>query len=579
MSFRSGPRVVATDFDGTLTEAGPPDLDVLVALARLRGDGVRTVLVTGRILAELEDVFPDVAEHFDAIVAENGAVIATTESVHCAAPPVDRALLARLSNLGIPARQGRVIVACAGNDQHAVLDAIDDLGLECQLVHNRAELMILPSGVSKGTGLAYALARLGYSAHDTLAVGDAENDHSLLLAAELGVAVSNAVPALRERADLVLDEPAGRGFVSLVDRLGADGGLWATRGRHHLWLGHDVNGDPVQLLARPSNILIASDTGQGKSFVAGLLAEQLIDLDYSVLVIDPEGDHGGLGVLRSAVVVGGDVPPPPVEVVVSLMERSTTSVVIDLSSLDPAQRHDYLRNLPAEIEAARRDRGRPHWVFVDEAHGAVPRQEATVGSFEPAAKGYCLVTWRPHELPSEVLAALDVVMAMTNPEPDDRLIDLLAAVCGQPKVVVAEALTGPPGRVVVGTRGSQGPPPVAALGARTTLHFRHDHKYGTRGIPEQRRFVFRALPDHLTGAVARNLTEFEAELAHCDRAVLRHHAPHHDFSRWVVDVLHDEPLGDALRPIEASMTATSPAAAVEAARLALVTALRHRQRT
>jgi hypothetical protein len=64
--------------------------------------------------------------------------------------------------------------------------------------------------------LVEALGELGLSPHNTIAVGDAENDHSLLEVAEIGVAVANAVESLRHHADVVLDLPDGAGVAELV---------------------------------------------------------------------------------------------------------------------------------------------------------------------------------------------------------------------------------------------------------------------------------------------------------------------------------------------------------------------------
>ncbi|MGH4011873.1 MAG: hypothetical protein ACRDTH_27545 [Pseudonocardiaceae bacterium] len=47
----------------------------------------------------------------------------------------------------------------------------------------------------------------------------------------------------------------------------------------------------------------AGDSGTGKLYVTGLLAEQMINLGYSVLLIDPEGDHTGLGSLPNTLLV------------------------------------------------------------------------------------------------------------------------------------------------------------------------------------------------------------------------------------------------------------------------------------
>jgi hypothetical protein len=58
--------------------------------------------------------------------------------------------------------------------------------------------------------------------------------------------------------------------------------------------------------------------------------------------------------------------------------------------------------------------------------------------------------------------------------------------------------------------------------------------------------------------------------------VLRHHCPHHDFSRWINDIFHDKPLSDTVRRLEETITDGSPAAVVESTRLALISAIRAR---
>ena len=63
--------------------------------------------------------------------------------------------------------------------------------------------MLLPAGVTKGSGLGAALAAMEVSSHNTIGIGDGENDHAFLALCEYAVAVGDAVPALRERADYV----------------------------------------------------------------------------------------------------------------------------------------------------------------------------------------------------------------------------------------------------------------------------------------------------------------------------------------------------------------------------------------
>ena len=64
---------------------------------------------------------------------------------------------------------------------------------------------ILPKGVSKGSVLLRLADLLGISRSRTVAVGDNNNDLSMLQAAALGVAVANATSQAKAAADLVLE--------------------------------------------------------------------------------------------------------------------------------------------------------------------------------------------------------------------------------------------------------------------------------------------------------------------------------------------------------------------------------------
>ena len=282
-------RAVAVDYDGTIATDGKPDPLALDAVAGARARGLRVVLVTGRILSELKAVFPDALERFDSVVAENGAVLAADGRERSLAPSVDTALDEVLARRGIPFRRGLAIIALAsGVDDHAAFVAIADCGLDCQLVRNRGELMVLPAGISKATGLVHALAELEISRHNTVAVGDAENDLSMLDACALGVAVGNAVPALKQHADLVLSERNGSGVASLLTGPLTDGKPPIRSHRRQVSLGCDEEGRWVGIDSSGIDLLIVGGSGSGKSFAAGLLAEQLVRLCYTICVIDPE---------------------------------------------------------------------------------------------------------------------------------------------------------------------------------------------------------------------------------------------------------------------------------------------------
>lgn len=221
-------RALATDFDGTIAHDGIVSDRTLDALRRAHDAGLRLILVTGRELPSLFDTF-DGVPIFDRVVAENGALLYTPRSgvSRPLAPPPPPPLLDRLARDGVPFSVGRSIVATVEPHEHAVLAAIRDLGLEWHVIFNKGAVMALPSGVNKATGLAPALDELALAAAETVAVGDAENDHAFLSMCGLRVAVSNALPALKASADVVTAGARGDGVIELVETL-LDRGAFAA---------------------------------------------------------------------------------------------------------------------------------------------------------------------------------------------------------------------------------------------------------------------------------------------------------------------------------------------------------------
>jgi Cof subfamily protein (haloacid dehalogenase superfamily) len=71
--------------------------------------------------------------------------------------------------------------------------------------------------VSKGSGLQFAADRLGFTAEDTVAGGDGENDRELLDWAGFALAVANAHEDILERADLVVPSVDEEGIAQLLE--------------------------------------------------------------------------------------------------------------------------------------------------------------------------------------------------------------------------------------------------------------------------------------------------------------------------------------------------------------------------
>lgn len=190
---------VATDYDETIAHHGTVAADTLAALLQVKASGRKLLLVTGRELAELEQIF-DQLDLFDRIVAENGALLYTpqTKTQRLLAEPPPAQFIERLKAYGVtPLSCGQVIVATREPQEMKVLEAIRNEGLELEIIFNRGAVMVLPSGINKASGLSAALKELGLSMHNVVGIGDGENDHLFLRSVGLGVAVANAPDAVK----------------------------------------------------------------------------------------------------------------------------------------------------------------------------------------------------------------------------------------------------------------------------------------------------------------------------------------------------------------------------------------------
>jgi hydroxymethylpyrimidine pyrophosphatase-like HAD family hydrolase len=213
-------RLLATDYDGTIAYEGIVDDLTIAALRRVRSAGLHLILVTGRELSDLLNTF-GYPELFDFIVAENGAVVyeiraGKTEILGSPPPPQ---LVRKLQEANVPISVGHSIVATVTPYEQQVLSAIRALDLEWHVIFNKEAVMALPSDVTKATGLAAVLKSLGIVREHTVGVGDAENDQAFLRLCGLSVAVDNALPVLKEMADLVTAGAHGDGVRELIDRL------------------------------------------------------------------------------------------------------------------------------------------------------------------------------------------------------------------------------------------------------------------------------------------------------------------------------------------------------------------------
>jgi hydroxymethylpyrimidine pyrophosphatase-like HAD family hydrolase len=544
--------VLALDYDGTIARDGRADPAVLESIREARARQIVVLLVTGRILSDLRRVLADQGL-FDAIVAENGAVLAFPNGrTRVLGRPPPPEFLNELRRLEVRFESGECVLQADASSAAKILDAVRNLELPLMLAFNRGRVMILPQGINKASGLREGLKTLRLSLHNCIAIGDGENDFELLEACEIGVAVGWGSKSLCAIADDVLLGSGPAVVADYIRHVSAHNKLPPTRtDRRRLTLGITGNGHPLVTAVHGRNILIAGDPRSGKSWITGLFCEQLILQGYCLCMIDPEGDYATLESLPGVVRFGGEEPPPRLSDVARALRYPEVSIVIDLSAITHAEKLSYVNKLLPMLAALRRSIGLPHWIVVDEAHYFLHQPD--IGQrvdFELAA--YLLITYRPSQIHPELLSAVEsiIVTPLTDPWEVGALTTLCGAAGAESEwgnvlggLAIDEAAVLPQGA------GASSLPQRFTIAQRITLHVRHRAKYFEVRMPDNRAFVFTCNGQPIA-AQAHTLKEFVTIQDRLPAAAIEGHARRGDFSRWIAEVFADHLLADEIGKVE-----------------------------
>jgi len=230
------------------------------ALDAARADGVQVIVVTGRMFQSAKRYLTGP----EPVVCYQGALVADPTTgeflLHVPIPlPLAREAIAAIQNAGFGlncyvddelyvervTEEARRYADFQHIDLHTVgplldwldrpptklvvigdPDELDVLSAELR-THFRDGLFIAKSlpfflelahpDVSKGSGLQFVADRLGFTAAETVAFGDGENDIELVDWAGYGVAVENAHPIVKARADFVCPPVQDEGVAQVIE--------------------------------------------------------------------------------------------------------------------------------------------------------------------------------------------------------------------------------------------------------------------------------------------------------------------------------------------------------------------------
>lgn len=541
---------IAFDYDGTLAIEGKMNESLLCSLGKVKASGRNLILITGRILKDLYQVFPEL-DIFDYIVAENGAVLYSpaTRIKKLLCEPIPNAFVRCLHQKGVnPVDVGNVIVASWHPNENLIIEAIHEFGLDLHISFNKGAVMVLPAGVNKATGLRAALDQLGHSVHNTIGVGDGENDFVLLDKCEYSVAVANALPVLKELADLTLSKDNGHGVEEFLDEvLLVDQLEEAEATRHRILIGYDQASQEIRVPSYNCNILIAGPSQSGKSSACMALLNQLSNQDYQFCLIDPEGEYDQA---PHSVIVGNEHYAPEISDILRLLLNPSNSVVVNLLGVPLNERPNFFSQILSALHELKRKNGRPHFLVVDEAHHMLHPYWNSI--IEPAwldPISFIAVTVDPLEISKSVLKHVDLLLSVGN-NPVSTMDNFARALDLKPVSDAFEPLSH--GQAEAWFCKAEKDSIRMNLIEAPMLHRRHLRKYAEGNLGRERSFYFTGKDGKLK-VRCQNLFLFMQVGEGLDDETWLYHLHRGDYSSWIKDSIHDPELASEIRAIESNL--------------------------
>lgn len=114
----------------------------------------------------------------------------------------------------------KVLIVEQDEEKYPILyDYLKETLKDCDIVQSSSfYIEVLPKGISKGNALQMVSDYYGIQAEDIMAIGDQENDRSMVQFAGIGVAMENANQSLKEVADYITDSNESDGVSKAIKK-------------------------------------------------------------------------------------------------------------------------------------------------------------------------------------------------------------------------------------------------------------------------------------------------------------------------------------------------------------------------
>jgi len=225
-------KAIFFDIDGTLREFEKKGISMSTrqALDKARQAGIRLFIATGRHYLEIEEekLLDDLV--FDAEVMEKEPFPCLFMEAHRwylnyvdeRVERVQQSIGTRIPPLGDIKRAlfHDIYQVIPYLDEPGALELVKKLpGCEYSVWHDGEGVDLTPKGGGKCTGIRQVLAHYGIDIKDAAAIGDGNNDVSMLSYAGIGIAMGNGTAKARAAADYVTGDVARDGLMQAVDYL------------------------------------------------------------------------------------------------------------------------------------------------------------------------------------------------------------------------------------------------------------------------------------------------------------------------------------------------------------------------
>ncbi len=203
--------------------------------------------------------------------------------------------------------------------------------------------------------------------------------------------------------------------------------------------------------------------GSGKTYLATMLAEQMLDAEAQVIVLDPVGTWWGLRVAadghskgKDIFVIGGDHGDVPLiseagAKIARMLVEKRVSAVLDISGFRQGERKRFAADFGEEFFHLKKSQRTAVHLFVEEAQvfapqNCMPDERRMLGAYEMVVRlgrnygvGCTLITQRPQSVNKEVLSQTECLCVLqVNGTHERKALDEWVQQAGADRKLVGE---------------------------------------------------------------------------------------------------------------------------------------------